>query len=339
MVRSPPFRLAAAMAALIGLAAATGVRADPPCPATPAAFAELRQRVLHPRPDHIVVVAHRACFAAAPENSPEAIDACWQMGVEVVENDVRRTKDGHLVIFHDPEISRMTDRWGYVADMTLAELRQARLKERDGSGDGYRDAFVTGSPVTTLEAYLAAAKHRVMINFELKYSGRDDFIAMFEQSVAIARAAGVLDHILFKIPDVRHHGVQGNSSLIEALDIPPDVQVMPIIWESGRQIPDRLGDFRRVRPAGFEIPFQDPAYLDGVAATPALAKTPVMVVAVQPYWSGGLDDRLAARDPDAAWGRLIALGADHVMTDRPEALLRYLAATGRRAARSCRSAR
>ena len=50
-------------------------------------FAALRERVLHPPPGHVIVVAHRACFSSAPENSPEAIDACAKLGVEVVEND------------------------------------------------------------------------------------------------------------------------------------------------------------------------------------------------------------------------------------------------------------
>lgn len=307
------------------------------CPVSPAAFQELRARVLTPRPDQIIVVAHRACFAGAAENSPEAVDACWRMGVEVVENDVRRTKDGHLVIFHDNEISRMTDRWGYVADMTLAELRQARLKENDGAHHGYREAFVTDRPITTLEEYLSAVRHRVMVNFEIKYANTAEFVSIFNQSVAMARQMGVLDHLVFKIPDVRHHGAQSPRHMLENLDLGPDIQLMPMIWESEISIADRLAFFDRYKPIGFEVPFQRISYFQPIKSIQSLSDRPIMAVAVQPYWSGGLDDRLALRDPAAAWGRLIDMGADHIMTDRPEALIRYLEATNRRAPRKCKA--
>lgn len=306
------------------------------CPATPAAFQEMRTRVLQPQPKHIVAVAHRACFAGAPENTPEAIDACWRMGVEVVENDVRRTKDGHLVIFHDPEISRMTDRWGYVADMTLAELRQAHLRENDGAHNGYREAYLTNQPITTLEEYLASVKNKVMVNFEIKYASRDEFVSIFNQSVAMARAAGVLDHLVFKIPDTRHHGATATKHMLDDLTLTPDIQLMPIIWESDLAVSSRLDYFKRFKPIGYEIPFQNIKYFAPVKELVLLRASPVMAVAVQPYWSGGLDDRLAMRDPDAAWGALINMGADHIMTDRPEALLRYLEQKGLRQPRACR---
>lgn len=257
------------------------------------------------------------------------------MGVEVVENDVRRTKDGHLIVFHDNEISRMTDRWGYVADMTLAELREAHLRENDGAHNGYREAFLTDQPITTLEEYFVAVRNRVMVNFEIKYASREEFVSIFNQSVSMARQMGVLDHLTFKIPDLRHHGAQSGTHMLDDLDLAPDIQLMPIIWESELSIADRLDFFDPYRPIGFEVPFQELSYFEPVRENQRLAGLPIMVVTVQPYWSGGLDDRLAMRDPDAAWGRLINLGADHIMTDRPEALLRYLDRTGRRAERRC----
>lgn len=322
--------------AAVGLCLTSGPTiAQTVCPPTAAAFQELRGRVLQPSPEHIVAVAHRACFAGASENTPDAIDACWRLGVEVVENDVRRTKDGHLIIFHDPEISRMTDRWGYVEKMTLAELRQARLRENDGAHNGYREAFLTDRPIATLEEYLSSVRNRVMVNFEIKYANREEFISIFNQSVAMARKMGVLDHLVFKIPDLRHHGAQSARHMLEGLELTPDIQLMPMIWESDVPVAQRLDFFEPYRPVGFEVPFEALSYFEPIRDERRLASRPIMTVTVQPYWSGGLDDRLAMRDPDAAWGRLISLGADHIMTDRPEALLRYLTRTGRRAERKC----
>ncbi len=339
---------------LIGAVALSLVLAGPAqaqmtCPPTRAAFDALRQSVLNPRADHIIVVAHRACFAAAPENTPQAIEACARLGVEVIENDVQRTKDGVLIIFHDGEISRMTDKWGYVRDMTLAQLRQARLKERDGaaSQSAGGSPYLTNLPITTLEEHLAAAKNRVMINFEIKTSNPDLWLSMFNQSVAMARSMGVMDHIVFKVPDIKHHGVtvgapNANSAnptkattLLESIPRAPDIQLMPMIWESSRDLTSRVTDLAASPAVGYEIPFQTVSYFEGVKRDRRLDAKPIMAVAVQPFWSGGLDDRLALRDPDAAWGHLIEMGADWVMTDRPEALVSYLERTGRRNRSAC----
>lgn len=336
-------------AVALSLLFAGPAQAQMTCSPTRAAFEALRQSVLQPRADHIIVVAHRACFAAAPENTPQAIEACARLGVEVVENDVQRTKDGVLVIFHDGEISRMTDKWGYVRDMTLAQLRSARLKERDGaaSDSAGGSPYLTNLPITTLEEYLAAAKNRVMINFEIKTSNPDLWLSMFDQSVAMARTMGVMDHIVFKVPDIKHHGVTVGpatanaasqtkaTTLLESIPRAPDIQLMPMIWESSRDLTSRVTDLSASPAIGYEIPFQTVSYFEGVKRDRRLDAKPIMAVAVQPFWSGGLDDRLALRDPDAAWGRLIEMGADWVMTDRPETLLSYLERTGRRHRPSC----
>lgn len=339
-------RLSIAGVVALSLVVSPSARAQTMCPPTRASFEAMRQLVLQPRPDHIVVVAHRSCFAAAPENTPQAIEACVRLGVEVVENDVRRTKDGVLVIFHDDEISRMTDRWGYVRDMTLAELRQARLKERDGapSHAANGSAYLTNIPITTLEEYLASAKNRVMINFEIKTSNPDTWLSIFNQSVTMARAMGIMDHLVFKVPDIKHHGATIGApssnptkatTLLESIPRAPDIQLMPMIWESNRTLTARITDLAASPAVGYEIPFQTIPYFEGVKSDRRLDTRPVMAIAVQPFWSGGLDDRLALRDPDAAWGRLIDMGADWIMTDRPEALVGYLQRTGRRNRQPC----
>jgi glycerophosphoryl diester phosphodiesterase len=316
----------AAVALMMGsMLVSAPVAAATICPATPEAFARLKSRVLHPDPKHIVVVAHRACHSTAPENTPQAIETCWKMGVEVVENDVRLTKDGHMVIFHDDEISRMTDRWGYVEDQTLAELRRARLKERSGEAGTY----LTDQPITTVEEYFAAIKNKVMVNYEIKASGAQ-FVAMFNESVALARRMGVLDHIIFKIPDLKSHGKTTAKHILQSLVVPDDVMIMPIIWESDTSFENRVTELEAYKGIGYEMPFQHEAYVAPLANDPRLGRKATMMIALQPYWSGGLDDRLAARDPDAAWGRLIDLGADLIMTDRPETLMSYLERKGLR---------
>lgn len=83
-----------------------------------------------------MVAAHRACWKQAPENSLAAIRDCIALGVDIVEIDVRQTRDGQFVIIHDSTVDRTTDGRGRVEQFSLADLRQLRL--RLGKGDRQR---------------------------------------------------------------------------------------------------------------------------------------------------------------------------------------------------------
>ncbi len=77
-----------------------------------------------------VVVAHRGASGYAPENTLAAVDAADALGIDWVENDVHRSRDGVLVVLHDTDLKRTTDveevfpdraPWA-VKDFTAAEL-------------------------------------------------------------------------------------------------------------------------------------------------------------------------------------------------------------------------
>src|SRR5688500_6878111 len=69
------------------------------------------------------IVAHRGASFEAPENTISAFKRAWALGVEGVELDVRVTKDGEVVVFHDATTKRIGGVDRPVADQTLAELR------------------------------------------------------------------------------------------------------------------------------------------------------------------------------------------------------------------------
>ena len=58
--------------------------------------------------EEILVVSHRADWRNAPENSIQAIQNCINMGVDMIEIDLKRTKDGHLILMHDKTLNRTT---------------------------------------------------------------------------------------------------------------------------------------------------------------------------------------------------------------------------------------
>lgn len=105
------------------------------------------------------VVAHRGASAVAPENTLAALLEAVRRGADAVEFDVRRTRDGVLVLCHDPTVERTTDArlvlpgrapWR-VADLTLAELR--RLDAGSWHGPEY-----AGERVPTLAEALEALR-------------------------------------------------------------------------------------------------------------------------------------------------------------------------------------
>lgn len=117
-----------------------------------------------------LVVAHRGASGYAPENTLAAADAAKALGIEWVENDVHRTKDGVLVVLHDTDLKRTTDveevfpgraPWA-VKDLTAAEV--AKLDA--GSWFGARFA---GARVPTLTQFVnRLERNRQKLLLEIK---------------------------------------------------------------------------------------------------------------------------------------------------------------------------
>ena len=67
--------------------------------------------------------AHRGASARAPENTLEAFRLAAASGARGLETDVHMTLDGHVVAIHDDTVDRTTNGTGLVREMTLAQLR------------------------------------------------------------------------------------------------------------------------------------------------------------------------------------------------------------------------
>ncbi len=79
------------------------------------------------------MLAHRGLAIEVPENSLAAFERALNAGAGYLETDVRLTRDGIVVIAHDETIERMTGRGDSVAALTMAELRSIDL----GSGQTF----------------------------------------------------------------------------------------------------------------------------------------------------------------------------------------------------------
>ncbi len=77
----------------------------------------------------IYVAAHRGGdWRNDPENSLQSLKRAVALGVDIVEMDLKRTKDGQLVLMHDKTLDRTTTGSGPVSDHTLEELQTFALR-------------------------------------------------------------------------------------------------------------------------------------------------------------------------------------------------------------------
>jgi glycerophosphoryl diester phosphodiesterase len=74
-----------------------------------------------------LVMAHRGESGSIPENTMEALEAAVKLGVDILESDVRLTRDDEIVLFHDEDLKRTTGKSGTVRSYTLKELFQFDL--------------------------------------------------------------------------------------------------------------------------------------------------------------------------------------------------------------------
>lgn len=289
----------------------------------PAAAAGLRDRLYDPG-GGVLVVAHRACHRAAPshgfehavpENSLAALERCVALGVDLVEIDVRRTRDGQLVIMHDAKVDRTTDGKGRVANLTLAEIQTLSLKGGEAEVP------------PTLEAFLQAARGRILVNVDLK----GPYAA---EAAQIAHRVDATDWVLFK--------AKARFGAPPLADQAPyqDLAFMPMVASEAAKRARDLGRITARQASGArQIPAVEMVSLkrDGFAAVRDAARAARIRVWTNTLatrgWRGVLDqsgDRKALRNPDKAWGRLIDQGASIVQTDYPAALLDYLERRGLR---------
>jgi len=76
------------------------------------------------------VIGHRGIPSLAPENTMEGFRLAYENGADILESDIFITKDGHIVIMHDPTLDRTTTGTGNIENYTLAELKQLKANKQ-----------------------------------------------------------------------------------------------------------------------------------------------------------------------------------------------------------------
>ena len=273
---------------------------------TPTRAEKIRTQLLTCDESSVIVVAHRADWRSFPENSLEAIQSSIDMGVDMLELDVQRTKDGVLILMHDHKLDRTTTGQGNIAETTWEEISKLNLKDHKGE--------VTGYKVPKLEDALLLCKDRIMINL-------DKADRYFDEVFALLDKTGTGNLIVMK-------GGQPADQVREKFGKYLDrVIYMPIVTINDEGSEETINAFMEdMKPVAFEL-----CYSNAESPVPAKLKTSLKGRSLLWYntlWASlcaGHHDDLAVEDPDGTYGFMIdSLGARILQTDRPQFMLEYL---------------
>ena len=144
-----------------------------------------------------MVCAHRGnSYAGAQKNLPQssiaALEQCIELGIDMVEIDGRRTKDGVLVNLHDATIDAYTTGTGTIADMTYAEIQHYYLINLDGTP--------STEHVHTVREMFQAARGRIYIVVDMKEG------AIGQAMADIAAELQMLDQVMWYFPNSEKAG-------------------------------------------------------------------------------------------------------------------------------------
>lgn len=223
------------------------------------------------------------------ENTRAAFRRAFDQGYRYLETDVHATADGQLVAFHDPRLDRVTDRRGAIAELPWSEVCQAR---------------VGGTEPIPLLSELLEEFPDARFNIDAKAAGA---VAPLAELLV---TTGATDRVcLVSFSDRRLASLSGLLG--------PDVA-------------QALGPralFRLFRAARLGRPFRTTAVAAQVPVT--YQRVPVVTPRfIDTAHAAGLEVHVWTIDQPSEMRRLLALGVDGIMTDRPELLRDVLVERG-----------
>ena len=238
--------------------------------------------------------AHRGASAELPENTLPAFRRALEYGVDALELDVHLTRDGHPLVSHDPTGERMAGVARAWRDLTLAEAQQLDVGRGFVAPDGSRPHAGQGFHAPSLDELLTELPP-VRLNIDVKQAAP----SMVSPLLALLRRRKAEDRVTLAsfqtrtLLAIRRRGYGGETALgqpevLSLLAVPGAViERLPFLGVAV-QVPVKAGPIRFDR-----VPFIDKCHRLGMRVD---------------FWT--INDPAEAR-------RLIALGADGIMTDDP----------------------
>ncbi len=250
------------------------------------------------------VFAHRGAAAERPENTLPSFRRALELGADALETDLHLTADGEIVAAHDVDGTRMTGVARALRSTTLAEIQSW------DAGHGFVDA--RGSRPFQGQGYRIPSLHELLTELpavRLNTDLKTEEPALVERFIAVVREHAAEERVIaasfFRstLVQLRRHGWRGECSLSQTEFLGswliPNWLQRNSAPGTHAQIPTRAGPLRFATPRTLE-------------------KLRLLGLQID-YWT--------INDPDEA-RRLVALGADGIMTDDPARIVPAVRAAG-----------
>jgi len=240
--------------------------------------------------DGILAFAHRGGARDYPENTMFAFTAAVELGYRYIETDAYATRDGVLLSFHDDRLDRVTDRKGEISELPYAEVREARISGHE--------------PIPLMEDLLGSFPN-VRFNIDPKHD------AAVEPLIEVIRRTNSVERV-----GLGSFSGKRLARIRKALGPKLCTSVGP--W-----------DALRLRMAAYGLPVGRFGHVGCVQFPERQFGIPMVDEAmVARCHAFGLQVHVWTIDAPDDMNRLIDLGVDGLMTDRPELLKQVLMARG-----------
>lgn len=249
--------------------------------------------------EHPIRFAHRGSAILWPENTMTAFQGAVDLGYRYIETDVHVTRDHIIVIFHDDHLERVTDGAGLVKDWNWENLRKLDAAYHFNPDDDF-PLREKGIVIPSLEEVMTTFPD-IMLNIDLKQPGIEQMVAdfihryNFEERVLIA---SFHDKRIRRFRKLTGNLVATSSGVRETL----------ALWMRSR-FKQRL----QVPPNALQVPLRR----GGI--------TVVDHKLVNAAHAGGMQVHIWTINDPEEMHRLLDLGVDGIITDRPDLLNNVLA--------------
>ncbi len=245
-----------------------------------------------------LVVAHRGGSALAPENTLGAFGNAIQLGVDMVECDVHLSKDGEVVVMHDPSVATTTDGSGQIGTLTLAEIKKLNAAAKSSLKEWSPQA------VPTLAEVLDLAKGKVGIQIEIKLTAGNARYPSIERKVLdLINARDMLGQVILISFDF--------PTLQEVKKLEPRAKTGALVradWFTGRDAAKAVGDAIAATGADYFMP----------------TSAPVTEAHVQAAHASGIKIGVWTVNTTGEMQRYARYGVDAITSDKPDELKQVL---------------
>ncbi|MFQ5431606.1 MAG: glycerophosphodiester phosphodiesterase [Nitrospinota bacterium] len=244
-----------------------------------------------------IVMAHRGGMALWPENTLYAFEHAARIGVDVMEIDVRQTKDGEIVVIHDEVVDRVSNGKGAVADKTLEELKSLDFAYNFMKDAGGKPELRgTGVTIGTLKEVFKSLPD-MYFNIDIKVNST----AFARDVLELVRKEGMLEKVVIgSFYDNIVNVVNSEAGEFTTSAAAREAWIIFLL--------NKIGLGRLHQPTG--VAYQIPVTHKGLDVV-----TPSFVRAAH---SLGQDIHVWTIDDPVEIRRLLEMGVDGIVTNRPD---------------------